>query len=127
MSACVALACAIVLMAAAGLLIAVASLAGLILAAVRRRRERSAASGGTRIVGADYHRLVVTHSRAENAVYVLRPPGTDAEAVLRVARLVLPEERYAELETWLGLPAVGPEDPYEELADLFGVPGSWPI
>jgi hypothetical protein len=176
---------------AAGLLIAAALLNEPLLARARRRhrRERAGAaadqptvacsgpapapsrakSGGTRIVDADYHRLVVTHSAAENTVYVLRPPGTAPQAILRVARVVLAEEHYTELAARLGLPAswpivladhhrvvvtcskrdgtvyvlrppgedpravlraarlVLPEDPYEELADLLGVPGNWPI
>ncbi|WP_281283354.1 LysM peptidoglycan-binding domain-containing protein [Trebonia kvetii] len=61
------------------------------------------------IIEADYHRLVVTHSAADNTVYVLRPPGEDPLAVLRAARLVLQEE------------------PYEELASQLGVPASWPL
>jgi len=52
---------------------------------------------------------VVTHSTRDGAVCVLRPPGEDPKAVLRVARLVLPE------------------DPYGELADQLGVPASWPM
>jgi len=61
------------------------------------------------IVLADYDRLVVTHNKADDTVYVLRPPGEDPRTILRVARLVLPE------------------DPYEELADQLGVPASWPM
>ena len=62
-----------------------------------------------RIVLADYDRLVVTHNKADDKVYVLRPPGEDPKTILRVARLVLAE------------------DPYEELADRLGVPASWPM
>jgi len=61
------------------------------------------------IVLADYDRLVVTHNKADDTVCVLRPPGEDPRAILRVARLVLPE------------------DPYEELADQLGVSASWPM
>ena len=61
------------------------------------------------IVIADHDRLVVTHCSDNDTVYVLRPPGADPRAVLRVARLVVPE------------------DPYEELAEHLGVPASWPI
>ena len=57
----------------------------------------------------DYDRLVVTHNKADDMVCVLRPPGEDPRAILRVARLVLPE------------------DPYEELAEQLGVPASWPM
>jgi len=62
-----------------------------------------------RFVVADYDRLVVTHCRTDNTVYVLRPPGADPRAILRVARLVLAE------------------DPYQELAGQLGVPASWPM
>ena len=62
-----------------------------------------------RFVLADYDRLVVTHNQADDMVCVLRPPGEDPRAILRVARLVLPE------------------DPYEELAEQLGVPASWPM
>jgi LysM repeat protein len=62
-----------------------------------------------RFVLADYDRLVVTHNQADDTVCVLRPPGEDPRAILRVARLVLPE------------------DPYEELAEQLGVSASWPM
>jgi hypothetical protein len=62
-----------------------------------------------RFVLADYDRLVVTHNQADDTVCVLRPPGEDPRAILRVARLVLPEV------------------PYEELAEQLGVPASWPM
>jgi LysM domain len=61
------------------------------------------------IVLADYPKLVVTRSSNDDTVYVLRPPGEDPEAVLRAARLVLPE------------------GPYGELADQLGVPAAWPV
>src|SRR5690242_500520 len=61
------------------------------------------------IVLADYDRVVVTQSQPDGAVYVLRPPGEDPRAILRAARLVLPE------------------DPYEELADQLGVPAGLPM
>ena len=61
------------------------------------------------IVLADYDRVVVTQSQPDGAVYVLRPPGADPRAILRAARLVLPE------------------DPYEELADQLGVPAGLPM
>jgi LysM repeat protein len=60
------------------------------------------------IVVADYHRLVVTRSKPDDTVYVLRPPGEDPRAILRVARLVLPEGPYAELAKQLGMPTIGP-------------------
>jgi len=62
-----------------------------------------------RIVLADYDRLVVTHCKTDDTVYVLRPPGEDPRAILRVARLVLKE------------------DPYQELAAKLGVPANWPM
>jgi len=60
------------------------------------------------IVVADYHRLVVTRSKPDDTVYVLRPPGEDPAAILRVARLVLPEGPYGELAKQLGMPTTGP-------------------
>ena len=123
---------------AAGLLIGAAFLADLVLVAARhrqRQRPRLAATRrepftgwgpragpqppatrhkpftgwGPRIILADYDRLVVTHSKADDTVYVLRPPGEDPRAILRVARLVLKE------------------DPYQELAAKLGVPANWPM
>jgi hypothetical protein len=60
------------------------------------------------IVLADHDRLVVTCNQHDDTVYVLRPPGEDPKAILRVARLVLPEARYGELARQLGMPAIGP-------------------
>ncbi len=60
------------------------------------------------IVLADYDRLVVTRNMRDGTVYVLRPPGEDPKAILRVARLVLPEGSYGELAKQLGMPAIGP-------------------
>jgi len=60
-----------------------------------------------RIVLADYDRLVVTRNMRDDTVYVLRPPGEDPKAILRVARLVLPEGSYGELAKQLGVPAIG--------------------
>jgi LysM repeat protein len=135
----------------------------------QRAAAEPPAAGRTRIVEADYARLVVTHSADDDAVYVLRPPGQDPAAILRVARLVLPEGPYRELARHLGLPAswpivvadydrlvvtcsardgtvcvlrppgqdpgavlraarlVLPEGPYEELAEQLEVPASWPV
>ena len=64
---------------------------------------------GAGIVMADYHRVVVTCSKQDGTVFVLRPPGEDPKAVLRAARLVLAE------------------GPYEELADQLGEPAGWPM
>jgi LysM repeat protein len=135
----------------------------------RRQSAGPPAAGRPRIVVADYARVVVTRSADDDTVYVLRPPGQDPAAIMRVARLVLPEGLYRELAMQLGLPAswpivladydrlvvtcsardgsvyvlrppgqdpaavlkaarlVLPEDPYEELAELLGVPASWPL
>jgi LysM repeat protein/uncharacterized UPF0146 family protein len=62
-----------------------------------------------RIVLADHHRLIVTHSSADDTIYVLRPPDEEPRAILRVARLVLAE------------------GPYRDLAEHLGLPASWPI
>jgi LysM repeat protein len=62
-----------------------------------------------RIILADHERLIVTYSIQDDTVYVLTPPGEDPQAVLRAARLVLPE------------------DTYEDLADHLGVPSAWPL
>lgn len=59
-----------------------------------------------RIILADHDRLVVTRSERDGTVYVLRPPGEDPQAILRVARLVLPEGPYDELSRQLGVPAI---------------------
>jgi LysM repeat protein len=60
------------------------------------------------IILADYDRLVVTRSQRDGTVYVLRPPGADPRAILRVARLVVPESGYGELARKLGIPASWP-------------------
>ena len=57
---------------------------------------------------ADYPRLVVTRNAADGTIYLLRPPGQDPAAILRVARLILPEEPYRQLARQLGLPASWP-------------------
>jgi LysM repeat protein len=101
-----------------GLLIGAAFLAELVLVAVRRHRHRHRPPAtrrepftgwGPRIILADYDRLVVTHSKSDDTVCVLRPPGEDPRAILRVARLVLKE------------------DPYQELAAKLGVSANWPM
>ena len=117
-----------IMLLAAGLLIGAVFLAELVLAIARRRRQASARNAKpettspresseveplitqeAHIVLADFDRLVVTRNKADDTIYVLRPPGEDPRAILRVARLVLPE------------------DPYEELAEQLGVPASWPM
>ena len=79
---------------AAGLLIATAFLTEPALAIARRRRAARPAVGDAHIVLADYERLVVTHSRQDGTVYVLRPPDADPQAILLAARLVLAQDRY---------------------------------
>ena len=71
------------------------------------------------IVVADYDRVVVTCSTRDGTVYVLRPPGEDPRAILRAARLVLPEWSYGELADQLGVPAAWP------MEDEPGMPASW--
>jgi LysM repeat protein len=116
------------LLLAAGLLIAAAFLAGPVLLIRRRRAAARVArpgmtdpghvpgpgagrpgAGKARIVLADHDQIVVTRSQPDGTVYVLRPPGAAPEEILRVARLVLPE------------------DPYRELAGQLGMTASWPI
>src|SRR5205823_1909856 len=80
---------------------------GIVLAVRRRRGGRSAAEEAG-IVLADYDRVVVTCSQPADTVYVLRPPGADPREILRVARLVLPEDLYRELAGQLGMPAGWP-------------------
>ena len=126
-------------------------------------------TGKAHILLADHDRLIVTRSQPDDTVCVLRPPGTDPKAILRTARLVLPEHLYRELAAQLGMPAswpiiladhdrlvvtrsigddtvcvlrppgadpreilrvarlVLPEDPYGELADQLGVPAGLPM
>ena len=59
----------------------------------------------TRILLADYDRLVVTSSGPDGTVCVLRPPGADPEVILLAARLVLAQDRYEELAGHLGVAA----------------------
>ena len=113
-------------LAAAGLLIGVAFLAEPVLVLRRRRRQAAArlraaaagegagsgrlAAGKARVVLADYDRVVVTCRPGDDTVYVLRPPGEDPRAILRAARLVLPEGPYGELAEHLGVPAGWPAE-----------------
>ena len=69
---------------------------------------RRPSAGRPHIILADHDRLVVTRNMRDDTVYVLRPPGEDPKAILRVARLVLPEGSYGELAKQLGMPAIGP-------------------
>jgi len=61
------------------------------------------AAGHARIIRADHDRLIVTYSQHDDTVYVLTPPGEDPRAVLRAARLILPEDAYQELAGHLGI------------------------
>jgi hypothetical protein len=70
-----------------------------------RGRARRAARTMARIVQADHERLIVTYSISDDTVYLLTPPGEDPRAVLRAARLVLPEDTYQHLAGHLGVPA----------------------
>jgi LysM repeat protein len=174
---------------AAGLVIGVAFLVEPVLMAWRRLRAAHRAArpatgnlgprpdpGGPRpseagpgVLVADYHRIVVSYDEREDTACVLRPPGEDPGAIMKVARLILPEGRYAELADRLGVPATWPivvadydrvvvtcskhedtayvlrppgEDPravlraarlvlpegaYAELADQLGIPAGWPL
>jgi len=81
---------------------AAAAAAAAIAAQTERAVERA------RIVLADHDRLIVTYSTADHTVYVLTPPGEHPMAVLRAARLILPEDAYQDLAGHLG---VGPNWP----------------
>ena len=70
--------------------------------------SRRPGAEGAHIVLADFDRLVVTRSKPDDTIFVLRPPGEDPRAILRVARLVLPESHYGELARRLGMPTIGP-------------------
>jgi len=114
------------MLVALGLLILAALLTEPVLAALQRRQQAALAAGPgpaaaawqmwsrpvtaqrASIVLADHDRLVVTCNKSDQTVYVLRPPGEDPRAILRVARLVLPEGPYWELARQLGIPAVEP-------------------
>ena len=99
-----------IVLVAAGLLIATAFLTEPILTITRRRRAARQAAADAHIVLADYTRLVVTHSRQDGTVYVLRPPGADPHAILLAARLVLAQDRYEQLAGHLGVPAHWPTE-----------------
>jgi hypothetical protein len=75
--------------------------------AVRLARQPgdSPASPGqrTRIIMAEYERLVVTYSPPDDSVFLLCPPGTDPGTALGAARLVLPDATYQELAWYLGV------------------------
>src|SRR5947209_9904305 len=101
-----------ILLLAAGLLILAVLAAGPVLLARRRRqaavRAARPAAGAAHIVVADHDRLVVACRAPGDTVYVLRPPGAGPAEILRVARLVLPEDLYRDLAVQLGVPAGRP-------------------
>ena len=99
-----------IVLVAAGLLIGTAFLTEPTLAIARRRRAARPGMASTRIVLADYDRLVVTHCETDDTVCVLRPPGADPQAILLAARLVLAQDRYEELAGHLGVPAHWPRE-----------------
>ena len=63
------------------------------------------AAGSAWIVQAGHERLIVTYSVRDGIVCVLTPPGEDPAAVLCAARLVLPDDTYQDLASYLGVPA----------------------
>jgi LysM repeat protein len=99
-----------IVLIAAGLLIGTAFLTEPTLAIARRRRAARPGAAGSRIVLADYDRLVVTHCGNDGTIYVLRPPDADPHAILLAARLVLAQDRYEELAGQLGVPAHWPRE-----------------
>ena len=74
--------------------------------AVARQRDRGlrAAAKMARIVQADHERLIVTYCTQDDTIYLLTPPGEDPQAVLRAARLILPQDTYEDLADHLGAP-----------------------
>jgi hypothetical protein len=166
-----------IMLLAAAIVIGLVFLVELALVARRQHQARLRASRPgaplpakkAHIVMADYDRVVVTCSKPDETIVVLRPPGADPKTILGVARLVLPEADYAELASLLGMPAswpivmadydrlvvtcskrddtvvvlrppgedpktvlraarlVLPEGPYGELADQLGEPAGWPM
>jgi hypothetical protein len=75
---------------------------------MRRRARRAAARA--KIILSNYDRLIVTYSADDHTVYVFTPPGEDPRAVLRAARLVLPEDTYEDLAGHLGVPSGWPRE-----------------
>jgi hypothetical protein len=67
-------------------------------------------AGKARIILADHERLVVSYSVQDDTVYVLTPPGGDPRAALPAARLVLHDDAYQQLASYLG---VAPSWPVE--------------
>lgn len=105
----------------AGGLLAVIALTAAPAVSIGRRRRRAVrggpggkrgrgphANGTTRIIVAGYERLIVTYSALDRTVYLLAPPEQNPQAVLRAARLVLPDRAYDDLADHLGGP---PDEP----------------
>ena len=109
---------------AAGLLAAIAFAIEPVAVLTRRRRhtdkaprshgdttERDLAGDAAaraRLVFTEHERLIITYSSQDDTVYVFTPPGEDPGAMLRAARLILPEHRYEELAHHLGVPSAMP-------------------
>lgn len=74
----------------------------------RERDPAREATARARIVFANYDRLIITYSGKEDTIYVLTPPGEEPRAILRAARLILPEHRYQDLADHLGVPSALP-------------------
>ena len=72
----------------------------------RRAASRVAKEArSAKIVQAGHERLIVIYSVRDGIVCLLTPPGEDPAAVLRAARLVLPDDTYEDLASHLGVSA----------------------
>jgi LysM repeat protein len=67
--------------------------------------SRDSTGRNRRVVQAEYERVVVGYSASDDTVYLLTPPEEDPRAILRAARLVLPEDTYEEVAAYLGVPS----------------------
>jgi len=74
----------------------------------RERDPAREASARAKIVFTDHDRLIITYSSKEDTIYVFTPQGEDPRAILRAARLILPEHRYQDLADHLGVPSALP-------------------
>jgi LysM repeat protein len=72
--------------------------------------QQRAAVKTARFIEAEHERLIVTYCPHDDTVYLLTRPGEDPRAVLRAARLVLPEDTYEELAGHLGVPSGWPRE-----------------
>ena len=86
------------------------ALPGTLRALGRMRRRARGAAARAKIILSSYDRLIVTYSADDHTVYVFTPPGEDPRAVLRAARLVLPEDTYEDLAGHLGVPSGWPRE-----------------